>query len=797
MSLGILILLSAIVMLVLGYRTLDFNRQTRSAAPQNRLADPAVRAFELIAIGLLAGMLGLFMASSGVGPLIPIRSFILIRGTMICGLIGVTACAALFAIIRKLPISRIAFVLAGFLLVGGFVVASTNPLSYTRYVEEIRKIPVPVEISTNPPISNLEVIINGVSMGQTPLTTSIDDIIASVPARDEKPPTPVSDLSIRNQGYFELKRIPLQRANHVVNYSERDKPVELDFQFRQNGKPILIAGNMSWQNGSRMFGQIQPARISFGVMTKEWFRDTTDLLAKARLADYHVDREWISAVETFPGFIRPAIVDALPREPGFQQVLNDWATDRYHFDQATNSETAWQRFQSICQEADRLRVYHTDSTAGDAIELLLDKLDHQQVITAAEKRIASLQKEGASEIGWSWNPGSGKPWFSYSPSYAGRLLASDFVLAHVIWKLNQKSPNSPGDRNNRIQEQISPRLLRLSYSQPMIRPVAETIGGSVVDEFHRRLQRGVHGYAPSSDASQNEFVDGEMILRNFWVAINSTDHAGANFRRTHAHQAVELAKQRLARSQGMMSIPGWMNYLFLEVEGREPLARDVWKSFEGACVSDPASKGHVLNLKWNYLARMRPIPDAAEFISVVQKTDVEQEPFFNPDTALAPLPDSLKFEIASRTLPILNKSLQGRDPNSISFVMTQSAINRITLLICTIPSEEAAEFLLSTLDRSDAEAQHRFQYLSQTLASQCVAGTMTAQLLNTLSASDDAKLRQLVIPQLEVIPTTSNRKILQRLQHDEDPDVQRTADLAAERLARLQQTALPQWANDR
>lgn len=789
MSLYMLILSSALAVLVLGYRMLQINRRSRSAVASNRRATTSVRAIELGILVILAAIFAMFIASDGLARPIPIRSFTIIRGSTIAAVFLVTACAVVLAIVQKVSISRIAFGTTGLLLLGSFVFASADPLAVEKHVDEIRQIPVPVEVSLNPPIANVEVIINGVSMGATPLTMTISDIVSKTSSRDETRPPTTPTTSIGYQTYYETKRIQLGRANDVVKYDHHEKPLELDFEFKRDGQRLLIDGNMGWSGPSRMFGQITPAKIDFNVTTLEWSRDTELLLMKARLADYHVDHDWIEAAESFADFVRPAILHAMRNEPEFQQVLDDWAIRRYRLDLATDPESAWSALQSICDQADQLNAYSTDSTPGDAIELLVARLAPDKLISAVETRLAVLKKDRAGDVSYSWNSQAPRRSFTFVPSFSGMSKPSDFVLAHVIWKLDGMIPKSGSNQDNAIEARIAPPLLQLSYSHPNVRSLAEAIGGSVIEEFHRRLARDVSGYQPSPDPTQNSFIEGEMVLQKFWMLVNLQDDVGAQFRRNQVYYAVEFAKQKLAKSHSMMSIPTWMDFLFLPVAGREPLAREVWHAFESAVAMDAGSEWHSLNSKWNYLARMRPIPGNSEFIRVVQKANLENQSFFDAEKALAPLPEAIKFQIAMATLPLFRKSLETRDKYSAAYSMDQRSIDQIHALICSIPTDEAVDFIQRTLDTAETEKEPLLSLLN----ARSQSARLTQPLIIRLSHADDPKCRRLVLAQLKLLPTTANVELLERFKQDPDAKIQSEATEIAAQLESIRRSPLPKW----
>ena len=227
-------------------------------------------------------------------------------------------------------------------------------------------------------------------MGKAPLHTTIDELEKKAPPIE----VPKDEYSkgwknFGNSTYLPRAKTRLDRADRVGIRGDREKsePMELYVQLERHCQPVMISGSLGHSGPSRMFGNIQPAILPLGVMTEEWHRDTTILLEKARLMDYRVDADWISAADTYFHFVRNALIAAIPKEPQFQHVLADWAKSRYHLDQVTNKVSAGRALEALQAQVDKDGAYQTNSITGDAVEYLIDHLDSDRVIAIANTKL--------------------------------------------------------------------------------------------------------------------------------------------------------------------------------------------------------------------------------------------------------------------------------------------------------------------------------------------------------------------------------------------------------------------------
>ena len=755
---------------------------TPSAQPVRQIESVVLCVFALIPI--------LKLVTGGIGwNITPLPNFLIRDRAILCGIMAFMSLGWLILGLRK-STSIAAGGMIVSLLIGAAIVTSTNALSYERYESEIRQIPLPFEVSIHQEIGDVEVLINGVKMGTAPLKTTLETIEAN---RDSWKPISEENhkdsKNLSSSTYLPGKLLKIDSARAVnIGDHDLDSKVDLYFQFERKGQPLMVSGNIGYSHGSRMFGQIQPVRIPFNVMTESWDRDLKTFLMKAQLSDFHVDDDWFNAAETYGEIVHSVIQNAMTTEDGYQQVLNDWARFRYRLDRVGDADSAWQTFEQIERQADDQGRYITDSIEGDAVEWLTDHLDASRLIATASQRLKDLLRTGSITYGWSWHTRNGKQHFATSPyNDASSLKPRDFVLAHAVLALDRKWDSQPHTKDNPTEQEIVPDLLRISYQQPQARHMAIALGGSVLNEFLRREQQNVHGYAPSNDFGKNDYVEGEPILRAFWEPLNASGPAGARFRQQHAYHARELAERFLAKEHSLTSLPNWTSFLFLEVEGREPLAKDLWKSFQNKVDADQGVRHWALAVKWDYLVKMNPLPPAAEFVNAFPVTANDFGDIVSPENVLWKMPPELRLAVVRGCIRSTEKSQSTLKPKSGPYVAFDQIQSQLISSLLRIPLESAVDEAMRYLD----PAHPRFNEVNGQLKNMGNYGELSPQIIRRLVASSNPEHRQWVIPQIQKHPNKDNRESLERLRKDEVQTVRESAEKVAAELNEIQQKPLP------
>ena len=163
-------------------------RFSRSLAQSNRLPPKSIRIVEVSILLVITAMLVLQIASGGIGmasPPLPTALY-LQRGIICAVLVGLASLWGLVGIRGRVALGTAGMLLC--VLIGFLFISSANLLSYERFEQQIREIPLPVEIRLNEQIDDVDVIINGVNLGKVPLQTTMEEILAKAPVPIDKPP---------------------------------------------------------------------------------------------------------------------------------------------------------------------------------------------------------------------------------------------------------------------------------------------------------------------------------------------------------------------------------------------------------------------------------------------------------------------------------------------------------------------------------------------------------------------------------------------------------------------------------
>ncbi len=782
--------LAAVVILPI-YLTAKAWRWSTSTSRINGKTPWSVRVVEASTLAILTSAMVIHVASGGIGMVTtPLHDFVIRERVVVCGiLIALAACWILLGLWKSISLAAVGMIVS--LPIATIFISSALSYESERFKKEILKIPVPIEFTIREEIDDIDVTINGVRMGKAPLHTTIEELEAKAP-----PVTVPKDeyskgwKNFGNSTYLPRAKTRLDRADKVGfrSHEEKSEPMELYVQLERRGQLVMISGSMGHSGPSRMFGNIQPATIPLSVITEEWHRDTTTLMEKARLADYKIDADWISAADTYFHFVRNALIAAIPKEPQFRQVLIDWAKSRYHLDQVTDADSAWYALEAIQAQVDKKGAYQTNSLTGDAVEYLVERLDSDRAIAMAKTKLKRLSTISVAGFGYGWGSELGKPCFSTSfQTPQTDRKPSDFVLAHVIWQLDQKWDAQSNDHDNPVEREIVPELIRLSYLDPQATKLAVILGGSTLNEFNRRQQRLVYSFKENSDPTKNEYLEGQYISRDFWQSLNAVGPAGANFRKEHSYQALELAEQLLNKSFSLTSLPNWTEFLFLEVEGREPLARDFWKTFRDKVEADRSHSPWRLSVLWSYLARIRPMPPASEFVAAFPKKSPSYGDFNNPEQTISLLPVDLRLQVTQGCIAEAAKGKSILQPNSEPYGAFNQIEYQLIRHIPTIPSDAAADVAMQYLETTNPKSTE----FSRQLKDQGTYGQLTSHMVARLATTSNPEHRSWVIPQIRILPSSTNRETLVRLLKDEDPSVRESAEKVAAELEELRRLPYP------
>ena len=625
--------------------------------------------------------------------------------------------------------------------------------------------------------------VNGVHLGKTPVTTTLDEFRREVPHWPEPPagfrgPTDVVKVPQYGSGglwhanyhrwiEFALPRRPARHGGRQTRPADRQEGLKYYAQLRYGREEGLGDGSgVSYVGGD---GLTYTGATLFAVIFPQRRARLEALLDQARLADYRVRAEWFKAIQTYDedGWI--ALRTAADNEPAMMNVLDDWARWRYRLEQVKDADSAWAVFERIRAEAEDRQQYFTASLAGRALELIVPRLDPHRLVCLAERRIRAVgsyswsagRMNGRFQFGCTRRPeGFSGPSGGYSGTGYRRgegIRLSDYPIAHAVWMLDELLDARDDTDRNLVERRITPALIRWHYDDGLgaAMRAALHLGGPDLERFLTRQDW-------RADPESNHLPWGERLsfrgrTVNGWLYLLASldSPTGRHFRRNHAEAVMSLA-DKLYRD-AFLPWNDDINFIFLD----DWLAADYWPRFSKLARS--RAREYALETQWRYLLRMGPAATADMYVQAWKATS----PLTAHDDGLKVL-DLLGPEKAQAVVAALIEQVQ-KDASNLKdesgFVSPDSVIS---VLRARAPGHEQtrrAKALFEQLRKGADDKRRRdvALWLEHTQPD--------SPLVEMLAAAADPALRRMVMGGLRSHPTPDRRRILQELLMDADPAV--------------------------
>jgi hypothetical protein len=448
----------------------------------------------------------------------------------------------------------------------------------------------------------VDVWANGVYLGKTPVVTTMDEFFAKVPYWSGPPAGFDPEKPLENTQWIEF-RFPEYVKEHTdwggAVWDRSRKSYYLKMKLGTEwGK---YGGSNSGGGGG---GQYQQGyEQSWSVVFPEHEKALAKVVEEVRRMGYTVTPQWIGQVESFGQEGLNAVYRAAEKNAKMWTVLDDWARIRYGLDKVSNSTEAWAVFQGIIKEADRTMEYSTASIAGRAVDLLVPKLDPEQLAREAVRLI-----EGTYNYSVSHGYLGGQFYFATTvhQQFDGGLrnLPGVLAVAQAVWRLDELLDRQ-GKRPNIVEEQIVPAILRWHYGTDFFMQAAVALNGPVLDRFLLRQNWRTEGEAIAW--SDRTFLGGSHQV-NRWLYYLATvqSPAGRQFRKQYADKVLALAEATAP--------PNWVpeldtiSFLFNDLdEGKGSLAYQFWPAYSAMAIKRGSQ---VLPEQWKYLVRMEPVATA-------------------------------------------------------------------------------------------------------------------------------------------------------------------------------------------
>jgi hypothetical protein len=645
-----------------------------------------------------------------------------------------------------------------------------------------------------PDMDGAELWVNGVLLGKTPYATKAAELEAKVPdwpeppkdnetARSELPtyrPNGKSSSIPRKWLAFDLEGTP-HRANGFRKrfYAQVRYAGEWGFDGGWGGLDLKASGR-SYVHYTIYLNAIFPQRQ----------KRLDDLLDKARLADYRVAPEWFETLETYGRDGWLAMRKAADREPPMAKLLDDWAAWHYQLDKATGSDSAWQAFLRICDEADARRHYLTESLAGHAVEMLTPRLPQERLIDKAIHLsretdyfdFSTWTVDGRGGFGYSEQPGgmrldkSARVTSSSGggPYGAKRFSVGIFPVAHAVWKLHEQLQARHAPCPNIVQQRITPELIRRQYQSLLQAPltIAVCFGGPAIDKY--LLRQNWRATPEQLPMIEWVWAPGGNINSWLYYLASLNDDAGAKFRRDNKHLILELADRFYWNGTTK-----WVDSISFITEDAA-LAKEYWPRL--ANLARQKSSLEPLQVQWYYLVKIGDAATVDMFAETWRETNFKN---LDIDRALNVL-DKLDPPKQREVIDALVREIR-KNPSKVETLQKMyGSLENVIVKIKAHDQQAERERIFAVLQKGPSnnpgtEAAMLWQYVPQWLAHT----EPDSPLLTMLAESDKPDLRLLAMDALREHPTPKNRKLLEKLLKDSDKGVRAAAEKVSGQLKTL------------
>ncbi len=668
--------------------------------------------------------------------------------------------------------------------------------------------------------------VNGAYLGKTPVQTTLNAFLEKVPDVPEM-------VNRDSYLYVYANREPLSssktgyltnaRLFESLNGGDRPelarlaKPLYATVEYA--GERGLTTGSAGWGrtgSGSAM------AQVStyFEVIFPARRHRLEELLNLARLNDFTVDVEWLEVLDGFgmDGCLMLRHLgetsDVLdfdgdvqgnaerPPEPGFLDILRQWAAWKYDLDTVRDSTSAWSAFTCVMNAADDSGIYLSEGVEGVAVETLAPQLDPEAVIDRAVEMLDAYgtynllhwRANGQPAFGIVTRPGTvtlqlGSQGGATNSSAGSarnpaRFPPSAAAVAHALWLMDQRM-DTEGPEPNPVESTIATKLLQCAYGRSgshFALPLATEIGGPVVADYVLR-----HDWQASVEQNRQQNYGDDGMSLMFGATVNKWCYSLAQLNEPNASKArvgskdvfLDLAQYLVKNSHG--SDPETMldrlGYLFDDLEaGEESLAMLFWPVLVDSMeTGGPWATG----MLFPYLLRMEPMSTSEMYVdawSLVAEDGDAVEFAVIYLRELQQLPEEKRMQILN--------AIGG--PESAPFDKDEYVRMKHELFPDALWTKSVVDSLHNPEGRD----------VSPSMARWLESTAPTHALVGILAEDPDPEIRTLVLGALRACPTPANRTVLAMLLNDPDPKVRAAAQKVQRELQELAATPPSTFASN-
>lgn len=635
-------------------------------------------------------------------------------------------------------------------------------------------------------VHGAELWINGVYVGKTPWKGSRTELLDKLPIwkglpkgekeqafRLDDDPEPVFDGDAI--GWAELT---------VLNFLRRKNGTQRgEFYYR-------IRWGLEWGFNLRS-GSGSNEAAHFCVYFPERTDRLENLYNQVRLANYTASDEWFEAIDTYGPGQWWHIRELAKAEPGWEQVLNNWARWKYGVDQSITGEEAWQLFHRICSNADREQYYHTADVAGMMVDLIAEKLDPNRLIDMAvpllphfRKYLYGVPRDRTPHYACTdlWIPRD--PLETSVLTVADNFPARALPIGHALVRLDAFLDPNGSVTENIIEDRLVPQIVL--NARPPLMLLATALGGPDLAKFCIRQENP----ATATDLGRHPYGVGGMVRG--WDGVNKWRYLLAHmdepkamqFRNAHRNELLALA-DTLIEERWSGDLIAELNFLFEDLHrGPDSLAMRYWPRFvmrHSRMDREDTAKQNI-----EYLLRAEPLPTPAMYVQCFQDYPVAEleldAELYDP---LDRLPPEKQKEVFQALLTALDEHRLGTDYNEEFDEKRMREDLQIRLDHGAEPARIRAIHYMKRLQNGDKEPRQRVWSISSKSVRE---PRLNRPLIDRLSVADDPELRILAIEAIRRFATPEYRKLLETLCQDPSPMVRQAAEKTRRELDVLRMT---------
>lgn len=680
-------------------------------------------------------------------------------------------------------------------------------------------------------LEGVDVWVNDVHLGKTPIRTTLNRFLETVPYRSSRPDGVDDVISVHRRNYRSYSGWGTSEKHRLRSFTIPEMPRDDEFTYdlekgpsavwdaiRERAKTTTkhrtyyarfeLGGHAGYGNshgtgpgsgGGASGGIISYSRnVNFELVFPSRRESIEKLLDVARMNDYQVNGQWCAAMEAYgkQGWeaLRNAAyldwmntskehylssVEPAPTEKGLLKVMDYYASWRYGLDNVDDAKAAWKAFERLCRSVDRADYYSSDSIEGHALGLLIDKIDRERLVKAAVKRV---RKESFRMIGFYSHFKWGKGIFQSPRDPDDRHgPASDYLVCDAVWRLDRHLDKIDDSSPNIVERRVSKAIVAChsphGYKAMLL---ACRIGGPDLIPYFKEC-RAAYLYGDERfriGYSTSTLNDVDMWLN---LMINVSGPEGRIFRTENKNDFEQILEDIVGGREGGGAIGfGHLDFLSDDVSlGKECPAAKFWPKYS-RIVKESKEDYHNYKLLrlWQYLVRLEPVMGVDDYLESWRST-VDRQGDFRYALHLLDMVEArkrkviaqaLKQELELRPENILQRNKDEIDTNEIRYL--QHVLDRI---IAEINEVDFAAYVIEDLKKYKS-GLNIIEWLIEQRSGHIVAEIM--------AKSDEDQLRQKAIILLKNHPTPERVEILKRLAVDSDDDVKL---YAKEALAELEE----------